>query len=296
MVSTLALLLIVIIPLVLFVWLLIKESVAAYQSAQGWLQDIKNNGGISLDSTFPDSVKSIWVKTEKLLARWDIVPQDIFLNNINQIGKNISTLGAVVVKNMTMLIFDGIVMVFTLFFFLRDGEKIARKIVDLIPMELSYKEHILERLEQTLSAIVRGFFITAAAQGLLAGFGYAITGLRFSVLLGFLTAFSALIPFAGAAAVWIPASLYLLFKGSVVKCIILALWGVLVVSLIDNFLKPVLIGDKAKIPMFLLFFALFGGLRVYGFIGVLVGPLIITTILAFIKIYEEQFYRSPGNV
>jgi hypothetical protein len=116
-----------------------------------------------------------------------------------------STMGAAVVKNVFVFIFQTVIMIFTLFFIFRDGPRLAERVVSLIPMETAYKTHILgHRVTQTLTAVVRGMFLTASVQGLLAGIGFLAAGVQFSVVLGFATAFLALIPFVGAAAVWGP--------------------------------------------------------------------------------------------
>jgi predicted PurR-regulated permease PerM len=165
-------------------------------------------------------------------------------------------------------------------------------VVGMIPMETPYKTHILGRLNQTLTAVVRGMFLTASAQGLLAGIGFAIAGVRFSVVLGFATAFLALIPFVGAAAVWAPVGIYLILKGAAYQGIGILLWGGLVVSMVDNFLRPYIVGEKAKLPIVFLFFGTLGGLQAYGPIGLLVGPLTVASVLAFAKIYSEQLTRT----
>jgi predicted PurR-regulated permease PerM len=292
-VSVALIMVIVIVPTILLAWLLIKESRVVSPSARQWVQNVRTQ---SFDtSSFPPATQKILRKAEALLGSWEIDLQDIFLKNLDQIGGQISAFGGRVLKNVVFLVFDVLVTAFTLFFFFRDGEKIVRRIMDLVPMEHDHKEHILKRLDQTLSAVVRGVFITATVQGGLAGIAYTLAGLNFSVLLTFATAFMALIPFAGAASVWIPVSVYMFLKGATVKAIFLFCWGILVVSLVDNILRPILIGEKAKLPILLLFFGILGGLQVYGFIGILIGPLMIASVLAFAKIYREQMPKHADK-
>ncbi len=294
--STVLILVIVILPVILLAWLLIKESAVVYPWAQQWMQSLKDNPEGSLGANLPPPARLVWDKLDRFFFAWQIDPQEIFLKNLDQIGRKISAFGTQVVRNTFFLVFDVMVTAFALFFFFRDGAKTMRKVMDLVPMEKSHKEMVLSRLNKTLSAVVRGVFITASVQGLLAGIGFAVAGVRFSVLLGFATAFLALIPFVGATSVWLPVSLYLFFvKGAAAKGVLLFLWGALVVSLADNFLRPILIGEQAKLPVFLLFFGILGGLQVYGFIGILMGPLMIASVLAFAKIYREQFQQKPPS-
>jgi predicted PurR-regulated permease PerM len=293
--STAAILLIVIVPVSLFVWLLIKQSGAFYPFAKEWAQSIKAGGAASFAASLPPSVQPLWERIDSYLTLWQIDPEDIFLKNVDLITGKISTFGTRIVRNLVLLGFDLAVTAFSLFFMFRDGRATVRRVVALIPMEQLHKEQVVTRLDRTLSAVVRGVFITAAVQGLLAGVGFAVAGLQFSVLLGFTTAFLAPIPFVGAAAVWVPVCLFLFLKGSVVKAALLTLWCLGVVSTVDNFLRPILIGEKAKLPVFLLFFGILGGLQAYGFIGILLGPLMIASLLAFAKIYREQFPASTPD-
>jgi predicted PurR-regulated permease PerM len=113
------------------------------------------------------------------------------------------------------------------------------------------------------------------------------------VFWGFLAAILALLPIGGAALVWVPAAVYLYLTGSAVSSILLAVWGVVLVSLPDNFLKPLLIGRKAKIPTFLLFIGILGGLQAYGVLGIFAGPLVVTLLTAFVQIYREEFVEKP---
>jgi predicted PurR-regulated permease PerM len=289
-VSTGLLLFMVIAPVALLSWLMIQQSSSlspfALEKIQQWRE------APSLQTLLPGHLGKIALRAQHFLASWEIDLQDILLKNLDQLGVELSTLGTRIVKNVFFVFFEVFITAFSLFFMFRDGEKIARWLVDLIPMESAHKDQILQRLGQTLSAVVRGIFVTAAVQGFLAGAGYALAGLRFSVFLGFGTAFAALIPLVGAVAVWLPVNGYLFMRGETTKGLILLVWNALVVSLADNVLKPYLIGEKAKLPVFLLFFGMLGGLQVYGPIGLLTGPLLIASALAFAKIYREQMNSS----
>ena len=119
--------------------------------------------------------------------------------------------------------------------------------------------------------------------------GLALFGVPFAVFWGFLAAILALLPVGGAMLVWLPGALYLYLTGSTLNSFLLAAWGAVFVSLPDNFLKPLLIGRKAKLPTFLLFLGILGGLQVYGILGILAGPLVVTLLTAFVQIYREEF-------
>lgn len=287
-VSTALILLIVIVPALFFLWLVTKQAAVAYPLAQEWVMSVQTDVEPASTNMVLSAINKVKAVVESFLSSWQIDSKDVFLKTVEQLSNSLSTLGTWLVKNAAFMMLNLFVMGFALFFLFRDGERIVRRVMDLVPMESSHKEHILERLNQTLTAVVRGSFITAVTQGILAGIGFAVVGIQFSVLLGFCTVFLALVPFVGAAVAWLPASIYFFATGSLWKGVFLLIWGAGVVSLADNFLKPIIIGEKANLPIFLLFFGILGGLQVYGVLGGLIGPLVITSVLAFSKIYREE--------
>jgi len=128
----------------------------------------------------------------------------------------------------------------------------------------------------------------------LAGFGYwLIGGLQFSVFLAFVTGLASFLPLAGPALIWSGAALYLLLTDHLGRAIGLALWGGLVVSTVDNLIKPLFIGGRAKLPTFPLLLSILGGLKVYGFLGVFLGPVVLAILFVFIDIYREEYQHVP---
>lgn len=180
---------------------------------------------------------------------------------------------------------------FALFFFFRDGARYAIRFVELLPLEPAHQATIVTTFSRTVTAVVRGMVITAVAQGVLAGAGFAVAGAPAPVLLGGLTAVFSMIPFIGAAGVWAPAGAWLALQGQTLNAVGLWAWGAGVVSISDNFLKPILIGGGAGLPIFFLFFTILGGLKLYGFLGVFLGPVILAVAMAFIKIYREVYLQ-----
>lgn len=286
--SVVALFLMVVLPILFFLGMLGRQTAALYPWIQTQVREVRQDPRSTIEDKLPAPVKKTWERVQTLMAESGTDPREAVLRMVEGVVGQASSLGAAVVKNVFVFIFQTVIMIFTLFFIFRDGPRLADRVVSLIPMETAYKTHILHRVTQTLTAVVRGMFLTASVQGLLAGIGFLAAGVQFSVVLGFATAFLALIPFVGAAAVWGPVGVYLFLKGSAVQGIGILLWGGLVVSMVDNFLRPFIIGEKAKLPVVFLFFGTLGGLQAYGPIGLLVGPLTVATVLAFSKIYGEQ--------
>jgi predicted PurR-regulated permease PerM len=135
--------------------------------------------------------------------------------------------------------------------------------------------------------------LTALAQGVLGGIGYwLIADLSFALFLGFLTGLASFLPLAGPALIWGGVVIYLAATGETGRAIGMAVWGALLVSTVDNFIKTLVIGGRARLPTFLLLFTLLGGLKVYGFLGIFLAPVILAILLTFTDIYRELYARS----
>ncbi len=192
-------------------------------------------------------------------------------------------------KDTALMTINVLIMLLSLFFFFRDGETYCNSIIDLLPFTSEQKQVIMQKFSNTFTAVINGVFFIALIQGLMTGIGFALFSIPFAVFWGFLAAVLALLPIGGATLVWLPGALYLFLTGETARGIFLAVWGLLLVSLPDNFLKPVLIGRKAKLPTFFLFIGILGGLKVYGILGILFGPVIVTLVTVFVQIYREEF-------
>ncbi|MBI4051757.1 MAG: AI-2E family transporter [Elusimicrobia bacterium] len=284
----------VIVPFLLLLWSLVRESAELYPIAKEWLENVRSSNLQSPDTFLPSPLLLLWRKVEPLFGILDIDIQGTFLRNLNQIGQAFADLGKTIAKNLFFLIVNLLILLVSLFFFFKDGAALIHWLLDLIPMEHNHKQHIATRLYETLTAVVRGVTITAASQGILAGLGFAAAGVPLPFFLGFATAFAALVPPLGPALIWLPTGLYYLTQSKWVG-IFLLVWGGGVVSTIDNILRPILIGDKAKLPILLLFFGIMGGMRVYGFLGLILGPILIACTLAFIQIYREEYHQSKST-
>lgn len=194
-----------------------------------------------------------------------------------------------VARNVAVFLLDFTIMVFTLFFLFRDGEHLYRGLRDLIPMDPGHKDAIFSVLYQTLSAVTQGMVATALAQGVLTWVALWALGLPYTAFLGVVAGFLSLIPFVGAAGVWIPCTIYLAATGDLVRAIILLVYGSLVISMVDNVLRPLLIGGQTRLPTLFLFFGILGGVQTYGVLGIFLGPVLLAIVIAFIRIYQEQF-------
>ena len=171
------------------------------------------------------------------------------------------------------------VMIFLLFFFIRDGRAMTVAAVEMVPMPVDRREELRERIGSVTRAVVQGTLLTSLIQGLLLGIGFAIVGLPAPVVFGVLGAVLSVVPFGGTALVWVPAVVYLLAQGRYVTAIVLIVIGA-VVSSIDNFIKPLLISGRTPVPTLAVFLGVLGGLIAFGVIGLFLGPVVIALVLA----------------
>ncbi|MBI4249035.1 MAG: AI-2E family transporter [Elusimicrobia bacterium] len=276
-------------PLALAVVLLATETVKIYPFVSVWVRNFNA-------AQLPKFILFWWEGMSALLGSFDPQLKQLALNSLRQMTTVLTALGTQLAKNFLLIPFNVLILVFSLFFAFRDGQSIIGRIRGLLPMQERHKTLILARLNDTLSAIIRGILATAAVQGLLAAFGFWVAGVPFAAVLGLATAFFAVMPLGGAVLVWLPVALFQFSSENYGVATFIFIWGMFVVSTIDNFLKPILIGSKAKLPTFLLFFGILGGLVVYGPVGVLVGPTVVAIVLTFIKIYQEEYYKEILSV
>jgi predicted PurR-regulated permease PerM len=192
-----------------------------------------------------------------------------------------------VVGNVSMAIVSFVFIVFSMFFFIRDGNKIADYTWDLLPMSDDLKEKLATHQLEVVEASIYGGLMIAAVQGGLGALVFWILGLPSPLFWGVVMAFLSVIPLVGPWVVYIPAAAILALSGSWVKGGILLAIGIIVVSQADNFLRPVIVGKRAKIPTLILLFSILGGIKLFGLLGILLGPIIASMVLTLV-----QFYRG----
>jgi len=189
-------------------------------------------------------------------------------------------------------IFHVFVFLLTLFFILRDGEKILREIIHSIPMKREDLEEILKTIYKTVLAVIYGTVGTAVAQSIMGFIGYSLAGVEFALIWALITFFAAFIPPFGAAFVWVPIDIYLFATKGIKEGLILLFFGTFLISTMDNIVRPLVMKHGIKLPYVALFFSTIGGLIKFGFIGVFLGPIILSTMLASVKIYRRRVIHA----
>lgn len=186
-------------------------------------------------------------------------------------------------------VFSFLLVILTLFYFLKDGTEWRRSLMVLSPLSDSDDQKIINKLKDSINAVIKGYLLIALCQGILLGLGLFIFGVPNAALWGVATSIAALVPTVGTSLVAIPAIIFLFATGHTGNAVGLIIWSVTIVGTIDNFLSPILIGKKTSIQPLFILFAVLGGISLFGPIGILIGPLTISLLYALISIYRSGF-------
>ena len=185
------------------------------------------------------------------------------------------------------------VMLYLTFFLLRDGRYLTRRIGDVVPLHSEQRSAFFEKFTTVIRATVKGSVIVAIVQGVLGGLLFAFLDIRAALLWGVVMGLLALIPAVGTGLVWFPMGIYLLATGSVWQGVLLLLFGFFVISMVDNVLRPILVGQDTRMPDYIVLISTLGGLSVMGINGLIVGPVIAAMFIAAWEIFGES--RAAGR-
>ncbi len=172
------------------------------------------------------------------------------------------------------------VMLYLTFFLLRDGQKLTHQIGESMPLPIGTRRLLWDKFLVVVRATLKGSMVVAAIQGMIGGSLFWALDIHAPLLWGVLMAFLSLLPAVGTGFVWLPVALYLLATGDVWQGVVLILCGVFVISLVDNLLRPILVGKGAKLPDYLVLISTLGGIQIFGFNGIIMGPLIAAMFIA----------------
>ncbi|MBV6273107.1 AI-2E family transporter [Alcaligenaceae bacterium CGII-47] len=184
------------------------------------------------------------------------------------------------------------IMLYLLFFLLRDGSQLAQQGRRLIPLSEEHRRHLFRKFTTVVRATVKGNIVIAMTQGVLGGLMFVFLGIQGALFWGVAMAFLSLLPAVGASLIWVPVAIYFLVTGAYVDGIILTLFGVLVIGLIDNILRPILVGKDTKLPDFVVLISTLGGLAVFGLNGFVIGPLFAALFIACWDLFPEAIQTN----
>ncbi|GAC1413028.1 MAG: AI-2E family transporter [Candidatus Doudnabacteria bacterium] len=208
--------------------------------------------------------------------------------NINQYLKNLSNLLlqniGEVFSSIARLIFTSILVVFSLFFLLKDGEKLKNGLYALSPFPRDADDKLINKMEAAINSVIRGQMLVAVLQGFFATLGFTLFGVPNPLLLGTTVILAAFVPTVGTALINIPVILYLYFSGQAFAALGLLIWELVAVTIIDNFIGPIVINKSLKFHPFIILLSIIGGISAFGPIGFILGPLILTLLTALFEI------------
>jgi predicted PurR-regulated permease PerM len=189
-----------------------------------------------------------------------------------------------VVGGIMGFLLNFIFLLFVLFFLFRDGAKLGQRTVEFIPLPEEQTRKLFRRIEEVLGGCVYGVLMVAAVQGTLGGITFWALGLKSPVTWGLVMTLLCTLPIVGAWLVWLPAAIYLAIHGDYTKAIILAVVGQFLISSIDGVLRPILVGQRAKLHELVIFFSVLGGLKYFGLLGILLGPIVMSLAYGLITV------------
>jgi predicted PurR-regulated permease PerM len=201
--------------------------------------------------------------------------------------QSLASMGGRVFLGAVGTVIGFVVMVFMLFFFIRDGEEMAATARELIPMSKMHKAKLFDHLAGVTRAMVYGTGLTALIQGVLVGIAFIIVGLSSPLVFGVIAALCGLLPFGGTALVWAPAAVLLAAQGRWGATIFVLVWGGLLVSLVDNVVRPMLVSGRAAVGTLTVFIGVLGGIAAFGAIGLFLGPVVLALIIALVRFMLE---------
>ncbi|MFO1377308.1 MAG: AI-2E family transporter [Steroidobacteraceae bacterium] len=234
-----------------------------------------------------DWVEAHFATSSDEIQRW-------VLSGARNVLSRASALGGAAFLGAVGTVVSFTAMLFLLFFFLRDGGRMAAACARFVPLTDERKHELVRKLGAVTRAVVFGTALTAAVQGTLLGAGFAIAGLPAPIVFGVIGAVLSVVPFGGTALVWVPGAAALFLQNDVGHGLFLAAWGLLVVSTVDNFIKPAFISGQAEVPTLAVFIGVIGGLSAFGLIGMFIGPIVLALALVLLRFADESLPREAA--
>lgn len=229
------------------------------------------------------------------LGKW--IEQQVHLPAMTgRLATWLGNLGASFARGSVAEVVEIVLTFYLLFYFLRDRHALVRWLNAWLPLSPGETQRLLRRIVDTVQATVYGTVAVAAVQGLLGGLMFWILGLPAPLLWGVVMGLLAVVPVLGAFVVWIPAAIFLALNGSLIRALILGLWGALVVGSIDNVLRPILVGHRLRLHTVPAFISMIGGLFLFGPSGFILGPLVVTVTLLMLEIWKERSDEGTPDI
>ena len=224
--------------------------------------------------------------------------QEILDAALDQVRQSIVGVAPNILGSISELLLGLFIMFFVMFYGFREGQGFITYLKELLPLETGLKDSLFHQMRTVTQAVLYGQVLTAVIQGALGGLGLLVCGVPNALFWGAIMMITAFLPLLGTPLIWVPAGVGLIMDGSMTRGILLLIYGATIVMNIDNFLRPRLVSGRSNVHPVLILIGVLGGLRVFGFIGMLVGPLVLAILVALIKFYEQNYMRrkQPQSV
>lgn len=288
----------VVIPGVFLITMIVSETIDFAQAvmmdkSMDWTNILQNKSIQDFANRITDSLN---------IQRIDIAI--VIKDKLKEFSQFIITKAEKILVEIPSTFFSFFITFFTAFFMFRDGKSFSSLIKGLVPLSDTEIQYYFENLKKVIYVTFLGVLLTAFAQGLIAFIAFYFIGIKSSLLLGVLTAVASLIPVVGSAIVWVPLAVYLLIKGMILKGVLVIIVGALFISTVDNFVRPIFLHQYLSLHLLLTFFSLFGGIKAFGFIGIFLGPVIVSAFIGCclfyrdyrLKLHEEEQKNETGTL
>lgn len=293
--TLLVILLLVILPIALISVLLMQEATSVYARVQ--------SGELSIASYFQQIYNALPAWVTELLNRSGLsnlsLVQEKLSSSLAKGSQFLATQVLSIGQNTFDFVVGFFVMLYLMFFLLRDGAALCRRIGQAVPLDSEIKYSLASKFATVIRATVKGNIVIAVLQGVLGGIAFWALGVHAPILWGTVMAFLSLLPAVGAALVWLPVAIYFLATGAVLKGVALIVFGVMVVGLVDNVLRPVLVGKDTRMPDYVVLISTLGGMAIFGLNGFVIGPVVAAMFMAawdiFIKARQEADVEKTGD-
>lgn len=247
--------------------------------------DYTSNGGLDFVSDLFGKMKTspYFEKISSFIGEGNMPTADQIMDNMKKIGKVLAEYLSIKITNIISAAINFLFMIFTIFFLFKDGPGFLTKVEDYMPFSEEQKNRLATQMKDMIASTVYGGVVVAIIQGFLGGIAFYVVDIASPVLWGVAMSVMSFVPLLGTLSIWGPASIYLIIQGDYMHGIGLALFGTFVIGLVDNILKPLIIGSRTKMPTIIIFFSVLGGIKAFGIIGLIMGPLIMAV---FISVFE----------
>ena len=277
-ISTAAVALIIVVPFVLLIMAFVEEATQTLGSV-----DVAAGSSKGLAH-----VQRAWGWMQRQQFGRDIPNlEDALRQATTRIARIVAEGAGIFLRNIVVVIVNVIIMLFALFFFFRDGDAIMERLRRVLPFDPSFREGRIRETADLIRASISSGLVVALVQGVVGGITFAILGLGAPIFWGVIMAFFSLLPL-GAWIVWTPVSVWLLLTGETGRGIALLAIGAAGISLIDNFLRPILLSGRTEMNGLLVFISLLGGISAFGLLGLVLGPVIMATAISFVDAYATE--------